>query len=161
MKHYYKVTEGPTFDILQVIILQLLAARDAQMAWKVKHALPVKHISYGAVWFEDGFTPDKRIWKKGAKGSFHPRGSRPEGTALAKELEKLPKPPGWSEVLFAFIGERKDKDFMMVNSKGAISFIKVKEPQAFYMQSDPYWLPEDQTGLVEVTAAECEANVKP
>lgn len=161
MKHYYKVTPGPTFDILDGLLLQLNTARRAVIDWKNRHELPTTRVSYKDVWFQEGFTPEKAVWKKGRKkGSFTPRATSAEGKRLLQELNNLPKPVGWFEVALAF-SEAFGKDVMMVNSKGAIGFARVKEEPAFYMNCDPYWLPDDQTGLVEVTASEFEAHTQP
>lgn len=160
MKHYYKVTAGPVFETLTVLLLQLNAARDAVVAWAKKQPLPVTGVSYDDVWFDKGFTPDKSAWKKGQRdGAFTPRSKTSEGKRLLEELKRLPKPIGWFDVVMAF-STAYGKNLMMVNSKGAIGFTKVEKQQAFYMQCDPYWLPDDQTGLLEVTAAEFEAHMQ-
>ena len=152
MKHYYKVTAGPTYHILKAFLEKRRAAIEAVRAWKDKHSLPATGVCGECVWFAEGFMPDKKLWKQGRKGSYIPRTSRPEGADLAKELRAIPCQPGWFDLLLA-LTENTSKDFMMVNSAGGVGCHKADD-NTILMQSDPYWLPDDRTGLEEITASQ-------
>ena len=154
MRAFYKVTPGPTFDICKKHVDQWSAANKAAVEWRKSSGLPVESVSGTRVWFEGTFVPPKTVWKKGKKGCFTPREKSPEGVAIIEQLRALPQYPSSMELLMAFIGKRDDKDIMRINQSGWPGMVKNKSEDFYRLHIDPYWLPDDRTGLTEIVASE-------
>lgn len=153
MIHYYKVTSGPVFALLEKIVSSRVAAFEAAKAWADKHQLPVAIVSHELVRFIEGFIPNRKVWKPAKNGFYRPRISRPEGKMLLDELRALPKPAGWDDLIFSLI-KGTGKSFTKINQFGAPGMKKIGAH--FLLASDPYWLPSDRAGIAEITATEWE-----
>jgi hypothetical protein len=159
MKAYYKVTPGPTFDILKEWEDKHFAAHKAACHFAASHDSRITVVRGTRVVFEDGVTPDPKVWKKAKHEGYTPQAKSVEGASLLKELKALPADPGSMDIVFALIGA-SSLDMMRVNQTGTPGLVK-KKGEAFYrLHIDDYWLPEDRAGLKEILASEYYAEAK-
>lgn len=155
MKSYYRVHSGPVFDILKKHIDAIVQFRKALTEWGKLKGFPfTAHRNGYAFYFEDGFVPDKKVWKKEPRGGYSARENTKDGKAVHSELAALPKEPGWMHLIQEFQDIGGGGDIMKVNTVGTPAVAKKKEDAFYLLHIDTYWLPEDLTGLEEIKASE-------
>lgn len=154
MRAYYKVTQGPTYDIIHAHVTKHKEANDAALKWADSRLLSVRSILGECVYFKEGFIPDKIYWnKKSQRGSHTPNRKTEEGRKILKELNSLPQFPSGMSLITDF-SKGGNLNFMQVNITGTPGIKKSPKEDLYRLDIDDYWLPEDRTGLEEIKSSE-------
>lgn len=134
------------------------ATRRAMMDFAERHNLKIDGFkASGIVTFEDGVEPGKD-WKKERKGGYSPRLTTPNGKAYKAEMDNIPSPPGWWNLIDAVIAiHPESRGIMDANTHGTIHFQLSPDRENFFVCCSPHWIPSME-GIEELTLTEYKAR---
>ena len=152
MHSYYHITGGLLFEPLLKFQADYRAALDARIQFA--SGVGAEACKGSTLW---RFPQDPgKGWKRPSSqkepGIYTPDGRIREGKVLQAQIRKLPDLPGSMQLLHLLLEHSPGKNFMKVNALGWPG-LRVREA-AIYLTCDEYWLPEDRTGIKELTLTE-------